>query len=528
MILLCGAQSHTLAQTATPSPTPSEEELRLQEQKRLIELQRDIELAKKAIHDAQATPTPTPTPTPAQPTATPLAGDTTLDAGVRFEISMVAYRAMSQIADNLSKELYSKLRAKNYAIYDAQTIRDWRFHRSLYPAFKGQTDDIRDQYRQLLCVTFQNDTSQAFKDKFCITDTSSFSPERKAIVDSARVAGATEALGAGATLVKAFIDVAALFRTDTKIEGASVDLDDAALVAEVFRALKFRYCFTEGSVICPKFFNPAAFHPRLAESDTVFRVGQLFVFKMEAERIIKDKTAGKPALVNQLNDLVARKGKAEETLQKILDLTAVVNNLTAALARETVPPFRKKLWEERAKVEVTLSTLGSQADLEAQIANLEVAIAARKAAIKAIDDPVKALTDINARFQSFVDQFIKTDEKGSNTLAMFIKSEDIERIMGNEESYWIEVKSIVAGGNNRTRKNLIWFFLGPRVDHSGGVIAEYTIYDHTGEVVTSDKIAYYEGYKRPKQIENGKLLDIIPSPRFTRNPKPGYQDPPPQ
>jgi hypothetical protein len=111
---------------------------------------------------------------------------------------------------------------------------------------------------------------------------------------------------------------------------------------------------------------------------------------------------------------------------------------------------------------------------------------------------------------------------------MFIKSEDIERIMGNEESYWIEVKSIVAGGNNRTRKNLIWFFLGPRVDHSGGVIAEYTIYDHTGEVVTSDKIAYYEGYKRPKQIENGKLLDIIPSPRFTRNPKPGYQDPPPQ
>jgi hypothetical protein len=354
------------------------------------------------------------------------------------------------------------------------------------------------------------------------------SPERKAIVDSAKVTGATEALGGFATLVKSFIDVAALFRTDTKIEGANVDLDDTALVAEVFRALKFRYCFTQGSLGCPKFYNPAAFHPRLDESDTVFRVGQIFVFKTEADRIIKAKTAGKPPLVAKLNELVAEKGKAEETLQRVKDLTRVIGNLTVALKHETVPQFRKKLWEERDKVEVELRKLGSEEELRAEITQLDLDIAARKAAIKAIDDPVKALTDINERFQSFVDQYIKTDEKGSNTLAMFIKSEDIDRIMGNDQSYWIEVKSIVAGGNNRTRKNLIWFFLGPRVDHSGGVIAEYTIYGHTGEVVTSDKIAYYEGYKEPKKIEEGKLPDVIPSPRLTRNPKPGYQDPPPQ
>ena len=526
LLVLSGAQSYASGQT--PTPTPSEEELKLQEQKRLIELQRDIELAKKAIRDATATPTPTPTPAPAQPTATPLAGDTTLDAGVRFEISMVAYRAMSQIADNISKELHSKLGfARNYAIYDAQTIRDWRFHQSLFPAFKGQTDDIRNQYLELLCETFKNDTSQAFKDKFCITDTASVSPERKAILDSARVAGVSEAFGAGATLIKSFIDIAALFRTDTKIEGASVDLDDSALVAEVFRALKFRYC-VNGAPRCPFLYNPAVFHPRLDESDTVFRVGQLFIFKTEAERIIKDRTAGRPALVSQLNDLVGRKGKAEEKLEKILDLRRIVNNLTAALANERVPQFRDKLWEERAKVEVALSTLGSQADLEAEIARLDSAIAAKKAAIKAIDDPVKALTDLNDRFQKFVDQFIKTDEKGSNTLAMFIKSEDIERIMGNRQSFWIEVKSIAAGGNNRTRKNLIWFFLGPRVDHSGGVIAEYTIYDNTGAVVTSDKIAYYEGYKEPKKIQNGKLPDVIPSPAFTRSPRRKVEDPAPE
>ncbi len=59
------------AQTPTPSPTPSEAELRLQEEKRLLELQKDIELAKKAIRDAQA-----------QPAATPLEGNTVLNEGV--------------------------------------------------------------------------------------------------------------------------------------------------------------------------------------------------------------------------------------------------------------------------------------------------------------------------------------------------------------------------------------------------------------------------------------------------------------
>jgi hypothetical protein len=45
-----------LAQGAAPSPTPTQEELQLQEQKRLMELQRDIELARKAIRDSQPQP----------------------------------------------------------------------------------------------------------------------------------------------------------------------------------------------------------------------------------------------------------------------------------------------------------------------------------------------------------------------------------------------------------------------------------------------------------------------------------------
>jgi len=41
------------------------------------------------------------------------------------------------------------------------------------------------------------------------------------------------------------------------------------------------------------------------------------------------------------------------------------------------------------------------------------------------------------------------------------------------------------------------------------VVAEYTLYDTTGAVVLSDKIAYYEGYVQPKHIKKGKLQDAV-------------------
>ena len=62
VLFLSGSARPSSAQT--PTPTPSEEEIKLQEEKRLLELKRDIELAKKAIRDAQPAEAPTPAVTP--------------------------------------------------------------------------------------------------------------------------------------------------------------------------------------------------------------------------------------------------------------------------------------------------------------------------------------------------------------------------------------------------------------------------------------------------------------------------------
>lgn len=493
-------RSYALAQT--PTATPTAEELRLQEEKRLLELQRDIELAKKAIRDAQPT-------TPA-PTATPLEGNTTL-TDVRIETTMVSYKAMSDVADAVSKEIKTRAAgATNFAIYDAEVIRDWRFHQALFPAFRGQTQDIRNQYVKLLCENANSGVSPYFRQTYCTSqaDTSFSAIANQAERSAMKTEAVAGAIGAGSTLIRAFIDLAALFRTETKIEGVAVTIDNSALVAETIRALRNQFC-TAGAA-CPKFYYPGTFHPRIEESETVFRIGQLFVFKMEADLVIKVKTAGRPALADQLNNQTAQRSKAVEVLERIRSLNRIVTNLNAALANENVPQFRRKLWNEKSEALAELGTLGSEANQVAQIAALDAAIAATKASISAIDGPVKELRELNDRFQAFVDQFVKVDDKGSNALALFIRSEDIHRIMDNATSYWLEIKSVAAGGNNRTRKNLIWFFLGARVDHSGGIVAEYALYDNQGAIVTSDKIAYYEGYIKPKNIRRGKLPDTVP------------------
>ena len=97
-LLLVGGTS---AWAQSPTPTPSEEEIRLQGEKRVIELQKDIELAKKAIRDAQ--------PQPAEPKATPLDGNTTVNEGLRLEAEMVSYKAMSEVANVITKEIRSRV-----------------------------------------------------------------------------------------------------------------------------------------------------------------------------------------------------------------------------------------------------------------------------------------------------------------------------------------------------------------------------------------------------------------------------------
>jgi hypothetical protein len=478
-VLLTFSRAHS-ALAQMPTPTPSEEEKRLQQEKALLDLKKGIEEDKKAIRDAQP-----------QASATPLAGDTTLTEGVRLETEIVSYKAMAEAAKIISAEIKHDPTASGataIAIYDGQTIKDWRFYQALFPSFKGYVQDLKDRYLNALCA--DADTDAQIIGIYC----SAAAPvaAAQAAIPAAVI---PSAFAAGTTFVKSFIDLAALFRTDTKIEGKSVTIDQNALVAEVLRRLRIDY----GANL--ELYNPGMFPPRkFAQSETITIVGELFLFKKEADRLIELKEQKKILPQQQLDQNTATLKQLKDELDQVEALLEKLKNLNAALKKARKPAVKKAIRAEITKAKVQLGNLQDKDSLKAQIAGLKPTIDADKATLKALDTEIKTLTEINDRFQSFVDEFLKVGPSGSNALALFIKSEDIDQIMNSTTSYWLEIRSVTAGGNNRTRKNLIWFFAGARVDHSGGVVLEYTLYDHTGAVVKSDKLSRYEGYVEPKKI----------------------------
>ena len=496
--LCIGAASNVRAQS--PTPTPTEEELRLQEQKRLIELQRDIEQAKKAIRDAQQKDE-----APPAPSATPLAGDTTLDQNVKLEVDMVAYLAMSVVASKIADEVHDKAGGKNLAIYDAQVVKDWRFYRALLPAFRAQVDDLMKSYRALLC----KDTAE-----YSTTGFEELCPEQADPTIPNTFLPQTilpRAFSAGTNILKSFIDLTALFRTDTKIEGKSVTIEESALVAEVFRALKKK----QGG---PKtLYYPEVFPPRLHEnSPTVTDIGKLFLYKEEADERIKKKGEARDDIVKGLTKPTADKKELADQLTPLKALKEKLDNLKAAFDIEGDQVVKKKLKAQIDKVKVKVSELlpmgktldGLISELEGDIKAIdETKLKPGKQKIDELEADIKQLSELNARFLKFVDEYVKVDDKGSNAIALFIKSEDIDDAM--KDGNWLEIKAVSAGGNNRVRKNLLRYFTGAKLDHSGGLIVEWTLYDKTGAVVASDKRSFYGGYMEPKKIRDNKLEDAV-------------------
>ena len=76
----------------------------------------------------------------------------------RLETEIVSYKAMAEAAKIISAEIHTKKStATAIAIYDGQTIKDWRFYQALFPGFKGYVQDLKDRYVIALCADSDTD-----------------------------------------------------------------------------------------------------------------------------------------------------------------------------------------------------------------------------------------------------------------------------------------------------------------------------------------------------------------------------------
>ncbi|MEO8433275.1 MAG: hypothetical protein ABI596_00140 [Pyrinomonadaceae bacterium] len=509
-VVLCTVSQLVRAQDPAPTPVPSAEESRLREENRLLELKKDNAQLKKEIKDTQP-----------KPSATPLEGETTADANVIIETQMVTYKAMSDIADRIGAEIHQKFGgAKAIAIYDAEELENLKHYRATSPILEGRIEDLKDQYARVLLSlsaipSLTTPTGASGESSDLTKKVHTFSAVKP-------LSGPTSSLTATSSLtsasilnpiasvtegLKVFADLLALLRTDTDIKGKSVSVEESAMVAETFRALRNRF---GGSV---NLYYPKAVSPEVYLEGCQYNSAPVFCSET----------------LSSLAHLYAEKDKADQELQRdMFDVASQFEKATnqKAQAAAGIASLGKQISElklDQLKAELEKPWTPAQtARFQKYINELESmkaeAVLAKKTAELQLDHFAKRknileqLQALNLQADQLVATLAKPDEKtGRSELANFMRAENMEKAIG-KDGYWLAFRSISAGGNNRTRKNLFRYFSGAKLDHSGGLIVEWALYNRNGVSVDSNKDSSYGGYLAPKEIQSAKFKDAVADP----------------
>ena len=115
-------------------------------------------------------------------------------------------------------------------------------------------------------------------------------------------------------------------------------------------------------------------------------------------------------------------------------------------------------------------------------------------------DGGKGLARINKDFEDFNNLFVDKDGvTKKSAIQKYLDAEEMLEVLKQPNIYLLDIKAISAVGRQRVRKNL--FFLSDKVDHSGGVIVEWTLYDKSASVVGSGVETSYSTYRKPTKID---------------------------
>jgi hypothetical protein len=490
------------AQDATPSPAPSpesEETKRLRDEKTEAELRRDIAVARKAELDAKFP----------KPTSSPLAGTTTINDGAVIEPQMVTYLSLAYAANDLVRQLRNR-GIKNLAIYNERDIKLLQ----AYLVIISQLRLLEDEYNGFL--------------------------NKNAVV--AKVAPLA-AITAANSFLGGFVDVLSFLRTNVDIKGFTFDIDEAALVSEVFRAAKAKD--TAGTLGLPgavNFYYPGAFPPEIditKDSPLLTRLEDLRILKERVQKLVSDleevnkKLKETEAAIKKLpEDIKKFQQEQKKNLDEMVNIiTARQIPLPAEVNEDGIARIRARDRRLSTEARERLGTLlnenrGLAKDEAKAIAKLQelqsgstenskpVLDAKKKLIVDQLDttqidqdkpeDAINKLKALNGQFDAIIASLLKADDTGLNSLTSYIVAENLNAALPAKESFWLQLKVLKAGGNNRIKTNLIWdvFTGGNRLSHSGGVVVQYILYDTKGHAICADTFTKYTGYIKAGKIKN--------------------------
>jgi hypothetical protein len=514
LVLLCllfYSSAAVYAQTPTPTPK-SAEVLKLEEEKAQAELRKAIAEANKAELEAKFP----------KPTTSPLEGKTTVD-GALIESQIVSYAEMAKAADKVAGQLKnSNLTINTLAIYNEADIK-------LILSYKVALNQLKLMRAGYLQLIESNPPA-------CPAEVAGFSTTR-ALENKARMAldGPIPVMTLGRSIFGSFVDLTALLRTNVEIKGQMFDIDELALVSEVFRAIKETEKLKTAALYYPALFPPNLdFNVDAFDSKLLTELEQLNHYKAYAEgladalgetqkEIIKTKAAIE-ALKAEVAGLKARKSEAED---KLADLETVYGSLDGNQRRRIPPEKLEQMLELKRLIdgfqkrldEIQKTPDGRLAKTEAELKRLRAVIDCLLSKLKPnlqdpekLEDTIARLKAKNEQFAKFVEALVKADNaSGFNSLTSYIKAEIIlAALKGAEQKdtnfYWLQLKVLKAGGNNRIKTNLVVdiFTGGNRLSHSGGVVVEYILFDRNGLAKASAIFTEYSGYIKSGDIKKQK------------------------
>lgn len=520
--------------TATPTPTPSEEELKLQQEKAILDLKKGIEADKQAIAEAQKAELEAKFP---KPTTSPLSGETKI-SGALIESDMISYLSLAYTANRLVKQL-RPLSPSNVAIYNQADVNLLLN----YKVTAGQVEIMKQNY----CALFSRD----YIPDICSEPTSAPSPSPGLTPELTGEAAIPAVLPIAKSFLGAFVDLTSLLRTNVEIQGHTIDIDESAFAAEVFRAAhaedglrKSCKTTTNDPKECPHtaLYYPAAFPPNI-QANTGFellaKLEVLHLLRALADELIGGLSAVEEKIKKAEDkadaldaSLEAVKARIEASVTERERLRKVLSGIKSDIKRDEIILRIAELNElivglqgDQAKIETKLipdnktKLANLKGDRNQLLLRLQAKVVPNPTSDGSIDlSPIIArIKSVNAQFDNFVESLVKTEaSSGVNALTAYLKAENINLALNDANSYWLQLKVIKAGGNNKIKTNLITdiFTLGARVSHSGGAIVEYILYDRDGKVTKSDTFTEYTGYIKANKItrlQNPKNVGDVPA-----------------
>jgi len=539
------------AQTASPTPTPkSEEVLRLEEEKAQAELRKAIAEANKAELEARFP----------KPTSSPLAGTTTVSDGAVIESQIITYVALARAANKLVGALNNNSsviwrdkaasgtvtepnKVSKLAIFNEDDVKLLLSHKTTL----SQLEVLRKSYCALLA---REQTKEECRDVLEPAANKNIEDNLNALTAGASIA---------TSLLGSFVNLTSFLRTNVDIKGTTFDIDEGPLVAEVFRAARRTNGtgLPDAQLYYPKLFppdiDPNQKYLILGRLDTVFTLrnkagGLIAGLEKNKEDLTKAKTKA-DNLTLTVEQQTAALAAAREKLSNVLikahcpgvpecdrDDPTVVDSRLRKLCPKLTGEQRERILEQAslikqldaAKAESELALKKATAALEELKRDRESLLAAfnsrffntnlpvnltdkqkktaNELAVAGVVDQLKAR---NEQVDKFIAALVQAGAGGgANALTSLIKAENIMNALksdGDGKSYWLQLKVVKAGGNNRIKTNLLWdvFTGGNRLSHSGGVIVEYILFDEGGKAVASDTITEYTDY-----IKAGKVRKL--------------------